>query len=219
YGVYRRLARGGYSAGQDVGKPAPASDGTLSVQLASLDVRSDYVFAVTAYTAVSESPLSNEIPSGYAQVAALVDSDGDGLKDAAEDVNLNRVVDPGETDPNNPDTDGDGVGDATDACKATPAGSAVNANGCAGSQINCSDGNACNGIETCTAGVCGPGTPPNCDDGNACTTDSCNPATGCAHVAVPGCVPCTTDNQCADANPCTVDTCSAGRCARAVAPN
>ena len=36
------------------------------------------------------------------------DPDGDGLTTAEEDANSNGIVDPGETDPNNPDTDGDG---------------------------------------------------------------------------------------------------------------
>jgi 3',5'-cyclic AMP phosphodiesterase CpdA len=39
------------------------------------------------------------------------DSDGDRLLDAQEDVNLNNIVDPGETDRLNPDTDGDGIND------------------------------------------------------------------------------------------------------------
>jgi hypothetical protein len=39
------------------------------------------------------------------------DSDGDGLDDSVEDANGNGVVDPGETDPNDVDTDGDGLVD------------------------------------------------------------------------------------------------------------
>ena len=38
-----------------------------------------------------------------------VDSDEDGLEDALEDQNLNCVVDEDETDPHDPDTDGDGL--------------------------------------------------------------------------------------------------------------
>lgn len=38
-----------------------------------------------------------------------VDSDGDGLLDIYEDLNQNCLLDPGETDPFNPDTDGDGL--------------------------------------------------------------------------------------------------------------
>ena len=41
----------------------------------------------------------------------LVDTDGDGLDDNEENINLNDVVDAGETDPSNPDTDGDGLSD------------------------------------------------------------------------------------------------------------
>lgn len=41
--------------------------------------------------------------------AFLFDSDGDGLPDILEDLNLDCNLDPTETDPNNPDTDGDGL--------------------------------------------------------------------------------------------------------------
>ncbi|MCE7893808.1 MAG: hypothetical protein DYH12_29600, partial [Sorangiineae bacterium PRO1] len=63
----------------------------------------------------------------------------------------------------------------------------------------CDDKNACTTGDTCANGSCQPGTTPtNCDDNNACTTDSCNPATGCAHVA----------KNCNDNNACTTDSCN-----------
>ena len=46
-----------------------------------------------------------------------IDCDDDGLTDGpigSEDLNANGIVDPGETDPNNPDTDGDGLYDGTE---------------------------------------------------------------------------------------------------------
>ena len=52
----------------------------------------------------------NEVLSSHSQ-AMIQDSDGDGLMDVEEDVNGNGVVDEGETDPHNPDTDGDGMPD------------------------------------------------------------------------------------------------------------
>ncbi len=52
------------------------------------------------------------------------------------------------------------------------------------SDASCGDGNICNGIETCRAGVCTAGTPLNCDDGDPCTLDSCAPASGCQHTMV-----------------------------------
>jgi len=44
----------------------------------------------------------------------LIDTDNDGIPDSDEDVNHNGVVDPGETDPSNPDTDGDCIQDGTE---------------------------------------------------------------------------------------------------------
>ena len=49
----------------------------------------------------------------------------------------------------------------------------------------CSDGSACTTADACANGSCSGGPPPSCDDGSACTADSCNPATGCAHVNIP----------------------------------
>ncbi len=80
---------------------------------------------------------------------------------------------------------------------------------CLGMYVNCDDGKACNGIESCdpTTGGCVPGTPPNCDDGNSCTDDTCDDTLGCVH----------TPNStifCDDGNPCTTnDMCAAGICA------
>jgi hypothetical protein len=44
----------------------------------------------------------------------LEDSDEDGIDDVSEDVNHNGKVDEGETDPQNPDTDNDGLQDGTE---------------------------------------------------------------------------------------------------------
>jgi len=49
------------------------------------------------------------------------DSDGDGLPDGAEDLNRNGRVDPQETDPNRADTDGDGVPDSQEAMAGSAA--------------------------------------------------------------------------------------------------
>jgi len=55
---------------------------------------------------------------------------------------------------------------------------------------SCSDGNVCNGVETCQGGVCAPGIALDCDDGNQCTTDSCDPVVGCAATDVADGTPC-----------------------------
>src|SRR5262249_59769390 len=76
--------------------------------------------------------------------------------------------------------------------------------------IVCSDGNACNGLETCNpaSGTCQPGTAPVCNDANPCTDDACVPASGC--VFTPNA------NQCDDGDPCTTgDACAGALCAGA----
>lgn len=76
---------------------------------------------------------------------------------------------------------------------------------------SCADADLCNGNEACQDGVCTPGLTPTCDDGNPCTLDSCSPAAGCQHPAVPGC--CNTDQDCADQDACTLDErCVADAC-------
>lgn len=94
--------------------------------------------------------------------------------------------------------------------------------------VDCADGNACNGQESCLgAGQCQPGTPPTVNDGNPCTADSCEPATGVAHVNVAAGTSCLDADACNgaescngagtclpgdaliadDQNPCTLDGC------------
>jgi hypothetical protein len=52
--------------------------------------------------------------------ACDLDDDNDGLPDSEEDRNGNGIVDAGETDPLNADSDDDGTGDATDNCPTLP---------------------------------------------------------------------------------------------------
>jgi hypothetical protein len=62
---------------------------------------------------------------------------------------------------------------------------------------SCDDGNYCTVQESCTAGVCGGGTPRDCDDGRPETIDSCDPvARACSHILDPGSVPCVTAQDC-----------------------
>ena len=80
----------------------------------------------------------------------------------------------------------------------------------------CADGDLCDGVERCVAGVCQTSPPLVCDDGDPCTIDSCNPAAGCAHqdVSCPMvCSPSDDGQRCSDGSACTVgDTCAGGAC-------
>src|SRR5262249_37038376 len=76
---------------------------------------------------------------------------------------------------------------------------------------SCSDGNACNGAETCQAGTCTSGTPVNCNDNNPCTTDSCFPGPGArSHGPVPDGTSCSDGLACNGAETCQNGTCTAG---------
>ncbi|MDB4992734.1 MAG: hypothetical protein JWM74_166, partial [Myxococcaceae bacterium] len=95
----------------------------------------------------------------------------------------------------------------TDACGATSCTHDPVAAGTA-----CSDGNACNGVETCNStGGCAAGPPPAVDDGNACTSDSCNPANGVVHAPLAAGTSCSDGDVCNGAESCNASgICTAG---------
>ncbi|HLK10382.1 MAG TPA: hypothetical protein VKW76_03295 [Candidatus Binatia bacterium] len=102
----------------------------------------------------------------------------------------------------------------TDACVSGACQHTVVADG-----TSCSDGNACNGLETCHAGKCTAGPALVCDDHDPCTLDGCTAAKGCTHTPVLGCTACATAAACDDADPCTTDACSpAGTCTHTPRP-
>ncbi len=87
------------------------------------------------------------------------------------------------------------------ACNGTESCGAA---GCvAGTALSCADGNACNGPETCDpAKGCVPGAPLSCeDDSNVCNgSESCQAASGCLSVGA---------LNCDDGKACTTDSCDA----------
>jgi hypothetical protein len=119
YHLYVREGDGAYGAPRDIVADVAGIGGVATV-LSDLAVEGTYTFAVTAYTADGrESERSNERTIDYAEAAAVVDSDGDGLTDAEEDTNLNGVRDPGETDRLLADSDGDLVPDGVERERGT----------------------------------------------------------------------------------------------------
>jgi hypothetical protein len=233
---------------QDVGLPVTDPDGFVTVIVPGLEVRETYALAASSYTADgTESRLSNQVRLGYEDVAPFVDSDHDGLSDAVEDLNLNMVLNLGETDPFLTDTDGDGVRDRRDRCQRTRPGTHVDAAGCprcqrardcydgdpctrdicngdvcrfvaAADATPCSDGLFCNGLETCRAGVCTDGVPPDCDDTSSCTEDACDEELGrCIHEGLADC--CASDADCAGTDTCSTNPrCVGGTCSSDARP-
>lgn len=81
--------------------------------------------------------------------------------------------------------------------------------GCGGDCGDCSDGDVCNGQESCTSGGCLEGTPLDCADDDPCTIDWCDPVAGCNHD--PDNVgECSDDNECNGLESCKDKTCHPG---------
>jgi hypothetical protein len=68
----------------------------------------------------------------------------------------------------------------------------------------CDDGSACTTGDTCGGGACVGGPALNCDDGIACTSDSCDPITGCRHLAHADCCATPPPVTCPNTTPCDV---------------
>ncbi len=77
------------------------------------------------------------------------------------------------------------TGPCSDGTECTT-GDICSGGSCVGTPMQCTDNNACNGIETCDPNLgCMAGTIPNCNDGDECTTDSCDPVSGCQNGSDP----------------------------------
>ena len=75
----------------------------------------------------------------------------------------------------------------------------------------CSSDSQCASGEHCTGGVClACLADSECDDGNVCRNDSCQPALGCRHVAVPNGTSCLDATVCDGAESCQSGSCTAG---------
>jgi len=79
-----------------------------------------------------------------------------------------------------------------------------------GVPVACDDNDVCNGLETCdpASGRCIPGTPLRCDDGNPCTDDLCDRLSGCYHDF--NTAPCEDQLVCTVGDRCVEGTCVSG---------
>ncbi len=132
------------------------------------------------------------------------DADGDGVPANLDCDDLDKTVTSGcggkdtcKTDADCPKATGCWVPncEASGSCVSKPA-----QDGAA-----CDDGDACTAKTSCSDGGCGAGVAVDCDDANPCTSDGCDKAKGCVHLAVLA--------VCDDGDVCTAaDRCESGVC-------
>ena len=109
-----------------------AADGTPAGDEMRINTRStgDWSYPVVAMNGTGQQVVvvwtSEELDGSGAGIFAetvlmdtRTDTDTDGLTDVTEDIDRDGVVDEGETDPNDPDTDGDGVDDGDEVTWGT----------------------------------------------------------------------------------------------------
>jgi hypothetical protein len=141
----------------------------------------------------------NGSDTGAAVEDGSTSHDGSGMDAAPPDVGSGDAAE-----------DGGAHGDAVAAKPCTGAGECNDGVGCtldecvggwcvnAPQQHTCDDGNACNGLETCSpVAGCQAGVALDCDDGDACTLAFCDPDMGCTYPPL----------SCDDGNPCTENGC------------
>jgi hypothetical protein len=118
YKVYVRQDADPYGEPLRVGWRDTGVDGRVHFEVPALPYGPTSYFSVSADTPWrTESVLSNELSIDQVAAAQVFDSDGDGLADAEEDRNLDGVVDAGETDPFDDDSDDDGWSDGDEVLR------------------------------------------------------------------------------------------------------
>jgi len=189
YNVYARYDDQPYAPALDIGLIEPESDGVVRVVFGGLLMGPTTYFAIGVYDSQGvERGRSNELSIDYATAAMSLDSDGDGLLDGEEDLDLDGIRDPGETDPLDSDSDDDGLTDSEEVESYGTNPLAADSDG---------DGYA-DGTEV-TAGTDpnhpGSGGSPQCGNGVAEATEACDDGNGSSSD---GCLPGCTAASCGD---------------------
>ena len=229
YRVHLSSLSGSYGGGSDIGFHAPNSDRVASSLLTGLDAGREYFAVMTAYDdAGNESVFSNEIRIPPVECIADADcDDGDACNGARTCQNFSCVAGAAPVCPapsqclqsscnaangcvQAPEPDGTLCNDGDPNTLLDACGGGV----CRGvlpectTDSACSDGDACNGAETCQSFNCVGGAAPACPAPSQCMQSSCDPSTGCVTTPEPD------GRSCDDGDPRSVwDACGRGVCA------
>ena len=178
YLVYLTNAATGVEDVIDVGFVLPGFDGIARTYVV-VNAAESYLVGMKVYGAAGESRLSNVIEIGALQCDPGPCDDGNACTaDSCGDIGCSNVKLPDDT----PCDDGF-VDTLDDRCVAGVCEGVVFV---CGSDLDCDDGNACNGFETCEDGrVCLEGTAPDCGDSTQCAVPQCDPESGCQMAPIP----------------------------------
>ena len=183
YVAYLGFASRSYPDVIDLGfLPADAS-GVVSVTIDNLQTGADYFAAVTAYNAAGESAYSNEIVLSGAACSASQCDDGDPCSVDQCDV-LGCSYTPAAD------------GTACDDGLAGTIGDICTGGFCQGVvpqcfvDADCSNGDVCDGAESCLGNACVAGTTLSCSAAGECTSPFCDPGSGCRVDPLPDGVAC-----------------------------
>lgn len=220
YRVYSRLLSGAYGAPLDAGKPAPATDGSLSYVVAGIDDAVDYAFKVSAYQADgSESAPSNEVilrASGTTTTTTTSSTTTTTTRPTTTTTTTSTTrptttttstttttttLPPPITTTTVPTTTSS---TATSTTETTTTTSTTTLPGACRSTADCSPPDACT-QERCVGGEC-VGVPLVCADPGPCAQATCDPDLGCVVEAF------TDGDACNGGDPCLPGTCQAGAC-------
>jgi 2',3'-cyclic-nucleotide 2'-phosphodiesterase (5'-nucleotidase family) len=118
---YSNDAGSSWGAWQSAGTDTTSESWTLDFAPAAFGLYEFYSLATDSDAMVEYSPLNADAAMTYScMLSHDLDTDDDGVADDAEDSNGNQIVDAGESNPCNPDSDGDGIRDGVELGITTP---------------------------------------------------------------------------------------------------
>ena len=136
-------------------RPVLLIPGTQSVTL-SRPASGEYEYQLSACLDESDNSCGAFSTAAFVTVGSntLLDTDNDGVNDAADQCPNTSMVEPVNAvgcAPSQLDSDNDGYSDAVDHCASTPAGESVNSVGCSQSQLDADNDGISNAIDQCAA--------------------------------------------------------------------
>src|SRR6266436_1980841 len=220
YHVYARTLTGTYGAPINAGMPTVAGDGTMSSDVGGLDAAVGHAFTVTAYASDgTESALSNELTLPVQLTTTTTSSTTSTTRPPTTTSTSSSTST--STSPTRSTTSTTSSPSSTTSTTTprttstttrpptttTTSPSTSTTHSTSSTSTTRSTTSTTTSTSPTTTVALGCTTASQCDDGNSCTVDSCDPATGCTHVALQDGAPCDDGDPCATGRLCVTGVC------------